>query len=127
MTTRSLFLLPGDGIGPETMAEVVKLIDHMNAKEGAGFVTDQGLVGGSAYDAHGEAISDADMDRAMAADAVLFGAVGDPRHDTLARNLLEDTFPLVWIEGELVIDRTENDIGTSSYSMVATGVEPYEE
>ncbi|MFX3681000.1 MAG: 3-isopropylmalate dehydrogenase [Hyphomicrobiales bacterium] len=81
MTTRSLFLLPGDGIGPETMAEVAKLIDHMNAKEGAGFVTDQGLVGGSAYDAHGEAISDADMDRAMAADAVLFGAVGGPKWD----------------------------------------------
>ena len=81
MTTRSLFLLPGDGIGPEAMAEVEKIIAHMNEREGAGFVTDHGLVGGSAYDAHGAAISDADMDKAMAADAVLFGAVGGPKWD----------------------------------------------
>ncbi|MEQ8402331.1 3-isopropylmalate dehydrogenase [Roseitalea porphyridii] len=81
MTTRSLFLLPGDGIGPEAMAEVTKLIDHMNAAENAGFVTDTGLVGGSAFDAHGEAISETDMEKAMAADAVLFGAVGGPKWD----------------------------------------------
>ena len=81
MTTRSLFLLPGDGIGPETMAEVAKLIAHMNAEENAGFATEEGLVGGSAYDAHGAAISDADMAKALAADAVLFGAVGGPKWD----------------------------------------------
>jgi 3-isopropylmalate dehydrogenase len=81
MTTRSLFLLPGDGIGPEAMAEVRKVIAHMNDHEGAGFTTDEGLVGGSAYDDHGQAISDADMDKAMAADAVLFGAVGGPKWD----------------------------------------------
>ena len=81
MTTRSLFLLPGDGIGPEAMAEVEKIIAYMNEREGTGFVTDHGLVGGSAYDAHGAAISDADMDKAMAADAVLFGAVGGPKWD----------------------------------------------
>lgn len=81
MTSRSLFLLPGDGIGPEAMAEVRKIIAHMNDADGAGFVTDEGLVGGSAYDAHGQAISDADMEKAMAADAVLFGAVGGPKWD----------------------------------------------
>ena len=81
MTTRSLFLLPGDGIGPEAMAEVRKLIGHMNEHENAGFVTDEGLVGGSAYDAHGQAISEEDMEKAMAADAVLFGAVGGPKWD----------------------------------------------
>ena len=81
MTQRSLFLLPGDGIGPEAMAEVVGLIDHMNAEEDAGFTMQTGLVGGAAHDAHGEAISDADMATAMAADAVLFGAVGGPRWD----------------------------------------------
>ena len=79
--TKNLFLLPGDGIGPETMAEVRKLIDWMNREEGAGFVLDEGLVGGSAYDAHGQAISDADMAKALAADAVLFGAVGGPKWD----------------------------------------------
>ncbi|MEQ8308605.1 MAG: 3-isopropylmalate dehydrogenase [Hoeflea sp.] len=83
MATRSLFLLPGDGIGPEAMTEVRKMIAHMNEKEDAGFVTDEGLVGGSAYDAHGAAISDADMEKAMAADAVLFGAVGGPKWDAV--------------------------------------------
>jgi 3-isopropylmalate dehydrogenase len=81
MATRSLLLLPGDGIGPEAMAEVRKLIAHMNDKEAAGFVNDEGLVGGSAYDAHGQAISDDDMEKALAADAVLFGAVGGPKWD----------------------------------------------
>ncbi|WP_404934128.1 3-isopropylmalate dehydrogenase [Nitratireductor sp. L15S-10] len=81
MATRKLLLLPGDGIGPEAMAEVKKLIEMMNADFNAGFETEEGLVGGCAYDAHGQSISDADMDRAMAADAVLFGAVGGPKWD----------------------------------------------
>jgi 3-isopropylmalate dehydrogenase len=81
MATRKLFLLPGDGIGPEAMAEVEKLIASMNKEEGAGFELERGLVGGSAYDAHGKAISEADMAKAMAADAVLFGAVGGPKWD----------------------------------------------
>ena len=78
MTERKLFLLPGDGIGPEAMAEVHKLISWMN-EQGAGFTTDEGLVGGCAYDAHGQAISEDDMAKAVAADAVLFGAVGGPK------------------------------------------------
>lgn len=81
MATRKLLLLPGDGIGPEAMAEVSKLIAVMNAEFDAGFETESGLVGGAAYDAHGQAISDADMERALAADAVLFGAVGGPKWD----------------------------------------------
>jgi 3-isopropylmalate dehydrogenase len=81
MASRKLLLLPGDGIGPEAMAEVRKLIDMMNAEMGAGFETDEGLVGGCAYDAHGASISEADMVKAMAADAVLFGAVGGPKWD----------------------------------------------
>ncbi|MBD9489189.1 isocitrate/isopropylmalate family dehydrogenase, partial [Ensifer sp. ENS11] len=83
MTVRNLFLLPGDGIGPEAMAEVRKIIAYMNAELGAGFVTDEGLVGGSAYDAHGQAISEGDMAKALAADAVLFGAVGGPKWDAV--------------------------------------------
>ena len=82
--TKNLFLLPGDGIGPETMAEVRKLIDWMNQEKGAGFALDEGLVGGCAYDAHGQAISDDDMAKALGADAVLFGAVGGPKWDGVA-------------------------------------------
>ncbi|MEM7214011.1 MAG: 3-isopropylmalate dehydrogenase [Pseudomonadota bacterium] len=81
MTTRKVFLLPGDGIGPETTSEVSKIIEWMNESMGSGFEVEEGLVGGSAYDAHGESISDADMEKALAADAVLFGAVGGPKWD----------------------------------------------
>ena len=52
MATHKLLLLPGDGIGPEVMAEVKRLIDWLNAQGIAHFETEQGLVGGSAYDAH---------------------------------------------------------------------------
>ncbi len=83
MTTRTLFLLPGDGIGREAMAEVRKIIGAMNRELNTGFKTDEGLVGGCAYDAHGVAISEDDMKKALAADAVLFGAVGGPKWDSV--------------------------------------------
>ncbi len=79
--TKNLLLLPGDGIGPEIMAELERLIAFMNEAGLADFVCERGLVGGSAYDAHGSAISESDMSLAMAADAVLFGAVGGPKWD----------------------------------------------
>src|SRR5690606_32069169 len=82
MASRKLLLLPGDGIGPEAMAEVKKLIVAMNLDLGSGFETEEALVGGSAYDAHGQSIADADVETAMAADAVLFGAVGGPKWDS---------------------------------------------
>jgi 3-isopropylmalate dehydrogenase len=65
------------------MGEVRKLVAAMNEKTGAGFEMDEGLVGGCAYDAHGQAISDADMEKAVAADAVLLGAVGGPKWDAV--------------------------------------------
>ena len=84
MTTHTLFLLPGDGIGPEVMGEVRRVIQWFQDKGIASFDLDEGLVGGAAYDAHGESISDADMEKAMAADAIIFGAVGGPKWDTVA-------------------------------------------
>ncbi|MBB4003837.1 MAG: 3-isopropylmalate dehydrogenase [Aurantimonas endophytica] len=84
MATRKLLLLPGDGIGPEAMAEVEKLVAVMNDVTGSGFVTETALVGGAAYDAEGAPVSDATMDLALAADAVLFGAVGGPKWDGVA-------------------------------------------
>ena len=77
--SHKLFLLPGDGIGPEIMNEVKAIIDWMNANLDVSFETDSGLVGGSAYDAYGVAISEEDMTKAMEADAVIFGAVGGPK------------------------------------------------
>jgi 3-isopropylmalate dehydrogenase len=81
MPTFNLLLLPGDGIGPEVMGEVERLIAWLNAKGAATFNVEKDLVGGCAYDAHGQAISDATMAKAMVADAVMLGAVGGPKWD----------------------------------------------
>src|SRR6478609_1485007 len=81
MATQKLLLLPGDGIGPEVMGEVKRLIDWLNSAGIAKFETDTGLVGGSAYDAHKVSISEGDMAKALAADAIIFGAVGGPKWD----------------------------------------------
>jgi 3-isopropylmalate dehydrogenase len=81
MNTYKLLLLPGDGIGPEVMAEVEKIIDFFNREGTTRFEIQFGLVGGSAYDAHGTALSEADMALARSADAVLLAAVGGPRWD----------------------------------------------
>src|SRR5213083_1050692 len=83
MATHKLLLLPGDGIGPEVMAEVKRLIDWLNAQGIAHFETEQGLVGGAAYDASKQSITDATMAQATAADAVIFGAVGGPKWDSI--------------------------------------------
>ena len=81
MPTHKLLLLAGDGIGPEVMAEVKKLIAWMNQHHMGTFETEEGLVGGCAYDAHGVAITDETMAKAHACDAVIFGAVGGPKWD----------------------------------------------
>jgi 3-isopropylmalate dehydrogenase len=80
MTTHTLLLLPGDGIGVETIAEVERLITFFNTKSNAiHFDIERDLVGGSAYDAHGVAITEEAMAKAKKADAVIFGAVGGPK------------------------------------------------
>jgi 3-isopropylmalate dehydrogenase len=84
MTSYKLFLLAGDGIGPEVMGELKAIVSWFNSEGIARFEIEQGLVGGAAYDAHGEAISETDMARAQASDAVLFGAVGGPKWDGVA-------------------------------------------
>jgi 3-isopropylmalate dehydrogenase len=83
MPSINLLLLPGDGIGPEVMTEVKRLIAWMNARGIAAFETEEALVGGSAYDAHKVAVTDETMAKAKAADAVLFGAVGGPKWDSV--------------------------------------------
>jgi 3-isopropylmalate dehydrogenase len=81
MPTHKLLLLPGDGIGPEVMAEVKRMIAWMNDHGMGRFDYEEGLVGGAAYDAHGVAVTDETMAKAQAADAVIFGAVGGPKWD----------------------------------------------
>jgi 3-isopropylmalate dehydrogenase len=83
MPTFNLLLLPGDGIGPEVMGEVERLVAWLNSKTAVTFNVEKGLVGGCAYDAHGKAIADDTMAMAMKADAVMLGAVGGPKWDNV--------------------------------------------
>src|SRR5712692_3714526 len=76
-----LLLLPGDGIGPEVMAEVERLIAFMNQNGLGRFETEAALVGGCCYDMYGVAVTEDTMAKAKAADAILFGAVGGPKWD----------------------------------------------
>ncbi|MCB1366636.1 MAG: 3-isopropylmalate dehydrogenase, partial [Rhodobacteraceae bacterium] len=83
MTNPSLLILPGDGIGPEVMAEVRKIIAWFGAKRGLNFDLSEDLVGGCAYDRHGTPLHDDTMAKAQEVDAVLLGAVGGPAYDKL--------------------------------------------
>jgi len=81
MPTYKLLLLPGDGIGPEVMAEVKRLVGFLADAAMASFDTEEGPVGGACYDAHRVAITEETMAKAQGADAVIFGAVGGPQWD----------------------------------------------
>lgn len=83
MTNPSLLILAGDGIGPEVMTEVVKVIDWFGEKRDLKIDVSEDLVGGAAYDAHGTPLTDETMAKAQEVDAVLLGAVGGPKYDKL--------------------------------------------
>jgi len=80
---RKILLLPGDGIGPEVMAEVEKIIKWFNSKKSLDFEIDKDLVGGVAYDKHGSPITDEAFYKAQESAAVILGAVGGPKWDNL--------------------------------------------
>ncbi|WP_207536757.1 3-isopropylmalate dehydrogenase [Sabulicella rubraurantiaca] len=80
---KKLLVLPGDGIGPEVMGEVRRVIDWMGRRRSASFDIEEGLVGGAAIEATGTPCPDSTVEAAMRADAVLFGSVGGPRWDKL--------------------------------------------
>ena len=77
-------IMAGDGIGPEIMAEALKVIDVLRG-DGLKIETESALVGGAAYDVHGHPLPAATLQLAKEADAVLFGSVGGPKYDTLPR------------------------------------------
>ena len=83
MPNPSLLILPGDGIGPEVMAEVRKVIDWFDTNKNVTFEVAEDLVGGCAYDEHGVPLTDETMELAQSVDAVLLGAVGGPKYDDL--------------------------------------------
>jgi 3-isopropylmalate dehydrogenase len=83
MANPTLLILAGDGIGPEVMGQVTRIIDWFGTKRDLAFDIEHDLVGGAAYDKHGTPLHDDTMARAMEVDAVLLGAVGGPKYDDL--------------------------------------------
>lgn len=85
--TKKIAILPGDGIGPEVVAEAVKLLERLRKDFGLNIEMESALVGGTAYEAHKHPLPDATLKLAQQADAVLLGAVGGTQWDTLPRDL----------------------------------------
>mgnify|MGYP003624827811 FL=1 len=80
-SNKSLLILPGDGIGPEAMGEVRRIVDWMEKNRAVSFDIDEDLVGGSSIDKHGVPVTDEVVAKAQNVDAVLLGAVGGPKWD----------------------------------------------
>jgi 3-isopropylmalate dehydrogenase len=79
-------ILPGDGVGPEIVTQAQRVLEVLRA-EGLPIVTDTAPMGGAGYDASGDPLPPAALRLAQEADAILLGAVGGPRYDTLPREL----------------------------------------
>jgi 3-isopropylmalate dehydrogenase len=83
MTTKTILLLPGDGIGPEVVAEAKRVLEWAGTAGGVEFAFDEALIGGSAYDAVGTPYPAETLEKAKKADAILLGAVGGPQWEAL--------------------------------------------
>ncbi|MGV8997778.1 MAG: 3-isopropylmalate dehydrogenase [Parvibaculaceae bacterium] len=83
MSINKILIVAGDGIGPEVMGQVERVISWFTAKRKFDVEIDRDLVGGCCYDAHGVAVTDATIEKALAADAVFLGAVGGPKWDNV--------------------------------------------
>src|SRR5690554_8047660 len=84
--SKKILIMPGDGIGPEIIAEAVKVLAAVKEKFNLAIETDEALVGGAAYDVHGDPLPEESLDKAKAADAILFGSIGGPKWDTIERD-----------------------------------------
>ncbi|HEY8329718.1 MAG TPA: 3-isopropylmalate dehydrogenase [Pseudomonas sp.] len=85
--SKQILVFPGDGIGPEIVAEAVKVLELANEKYQLGFELSYDELGGAAYEKYGTPLADETLERARAADAILLGAVGGPQWDNLDRPL----------------------------------------
>jgi len=83
---KKIAVLPGDGIGPEIMAEAVKVLEALKARFGLKVEMEQGAIGGAGYDAAKKPLPESTLKLARDADAVLLGAVGGPQYDQLPRD-----------------------------------------
>ena len=80
---RKFLMLPGDGIGPEVVGEVKKIINWFNSKKSMDFEMEEGLAGGASYDKYGTPITDEVFYKALESEAVILGAVGGPKWDNV--------------------------------------------
>ena len=80
---RKILLLPGDGIGPEVVVEVKKIIEWFNKKKSLDFETEEGLIGGASYEKYKKPLTDEVFYKALESDSVILGAVGGPKWDNL--------------------------------------------
>jgi 3-isopropylmalate dehydrogenase len=87
IANKNLLLMAGDGIGPEVMAQAKRILAWLGETRRVGFEISEELVGGASIDAHGVPITEAAMGKAVAADAVLFGAVGGPQWDGVSYDI----------------------------------------
>jgi len=85
--SKQILILPGDGIGPEIMTEAVKVLELANEKYQLGFELTHDVIGGAAIDKHGVPLADETLELARSVDAVLLGAVGGPKWDTIERDI----------------------------------------
>ena len=81
MTQKSIYILAGDGLGPEVCQQVERIIDWLNVNKGTDFSYENGLIGGASYDVYGDPLTKETLDTARNADAILLGAVGGPKWD----------------------------------------------
>lgn len=79
--TQKLVVLPGDGIGPEIVAEALKVLEWLREHAGLEVEVEHDLIGGQAYDAYGTPFADETLKKCRSADAILMGSVGGPRWD----------------------------------------------
>jgi len=86
-SNRKILVLPGDGIGPEIMREVLRVVEFFDRRRIASFDISEDAVGGAAYEVYGTPLAEATLAKALASDAVLFGAVGGAKWDTLPFDL----------------------------------------
>src|SRR5712671_703446 len=82
-SNRKILVLPGDGIGPEIMREVLRVVECFDRRRIASFDISEDAVGGAAYEAYGTPLADATLEKALTSDAVLFGSVGGPKWEAL--------------------------------------------
>ncbi|MBS4024421.1 MAG: 3-isopropylmalate dehydrogenase [Clostridia bacterium] len=94
-------VLPGDGIGPEIVAEAVKVLKAVGEKHGISFEFTEGLIGGAAYDATGHPLPEETIDLCENSDAILLGAIGGPKWDTLPEHLRLERAALLAIRKKL--------------------------